>query len=296
MTTSTIRTGYVRTNDDVELYYRCVGSGPPIICCNGVGVSTFFWRYVVEHFRDRFTLVLWDYRAHGCSGFPKDVEHADVSVGRSALDLRAILEHLNFDTPAILLGHSMGCQVIFEYLRLYPGTVAALVPMFGTYRRPLDTFMGTSASRVLFAGLERIAKWGGRNGMRFVRPLYMSPFTFTIGRRIGMMDRHKARRQDMDLYLEHLNQLDTRFFLRMVNAIADHDLTDFLPTIDVPTLIIGGTRDQFTPITCSHEMAALIPDSDLVIIENGTHAAIIEVPEVINERIERFLRERVSLG
>jgi pimeloyl-ACP methyl ester carboxylesterase len=79
----------------------------------------------------------------------------------------------------------------------------------------------------------------------------------------------------------------------MVDLMADHDLTDFLPHIEVPTLIIAGEKDLVTPLHRSRKMAALIPRSELIILPEGSHAAIVEHPETINRRVDRFLAERV---
>ena len=57
-----------------------------------------------------------------------------------------------------LLGHSMGCQVIMEYYKHFPNDVRALIPMFGTFARPLDTFMDFRYSRIVFEGFRRLAE------------------------------------------------------------------------------------------------------------------------------------------
>ena len=158
---SRIESGFVTTDDDVRLYYRVIGDGPLLVCCNGVGVSTFFWKYIVAHFRKNHRLVLWDYRGHGRSGSPPDVLTCDVSMERNAKDLHCILAHLNTEAPPVFLGHSMGCQVILEYYKHYPQQCRALIPMFGTFSRPLDTFMNFKHSRSIFEGIRKIANLGG---------------------------------------------------------------------------------------------------------------------------------------
>ena len=53
--------GFVRTDDDVQIFYRSLGKEEPaLVCCNGVGVSTFFWEYVASHFAPGRKVVLWD--------------------------------------------------------------------------------------------------------------------------------------------------------------------------------------------------------------------------------------------
>ncbi len=287
------RAGFARTDDGIHLYWRAIGSGPPMACCNGVGVSTFFWKYVAEHFSATHTVVLWDYRGHGRSSIPPVIEEADLSIEASAADLRRVLDKIGIVEPPVLLGHSMGCQVILEFARQNPGGVRALIPMFGTFARPLDTFMDNPHSRTLFEVLQRVAKLGGRAGTRMLLPLYANPLAYEVGRLSGLIDKHYAQRVDIERYIEHLGHMDPRVFLRMVSQMADHDLTDFLPHIDVPTLVIAAENDVFTPVHRSREMARLIPGAELMVLAEASHAAIVEHPEAINRRIDRFLAERV---
>lgn len=291
-----VRTGFARTDDGMQLYWRTLGEGPLFVCCNGVGVSTFFWKYVAEHFRKTHKVVLWDYRGHGRSTVPRDPPTADLSMARNAADLLTVLDAVSSPDdppePAVLLGHSMGCQVILEFHKRHPSRVKALLPMFGTFARPLDTFMDFPYTRFLFRVIRRIAAQGGRPGMRLMLPLYASPIAYSVSQRSGMVDRYYAARADLEAYTEHLVHMDLRVFLRMVEFMADHDLTQHLPTIACPTLVFGAEADLFTPLHRSKRMAELIPDAELTVLAEGSHAAIVEQPETINLRIARFLRER----
>jgi pimeloyl-ACP methyl ester carboxylesterase len=290
---SNVRAGFAKTDDGLDLYWRTLGEGPPLICCNGVGVSTFFWKYIAQHYRDRYRVILWDYRGHGRSSLPDDPETTDLSVERSAADLRTIVDHLGLTEPAILFGHSMGCQVILEYHHRYPESVRALVPMFGTFARPLDTFMDNPNSKSIFRVLRKATAQSSRGMTRLLLPLYASPVAYAFSRVTGLVDRYYAGKTDIDRYTDHLGQMDPRVFLAMVDQIAEHDLTDHLPHIHVPTLVFGGEDDLFTPLHRSQRMAELIPDAELTILAEGSHAAIVEHPETINVRVDRFLAERL---
>jgi pimeloyl-ACP methyl ester carboxylesterase len=288
-----VSAGFTRTDDGLQLYYRTVGSGPPLVCCNGVGVSTFFWKYVAEHYRDRFTVILWDYRAHGLSGTPRDLAQADLSIERNARDLHTVLRAIGVTEPAVLLGHSMGCQVILEFTRRYPEQVAALVPMFGTYGKPLDTFMDSPHARPVIETFARLARRGGRRAARALLPLYASPLAFDLGRLTRLIDPYYARRQDIEAYMEHLAYMNPQAFFRMVELMAEHDLEAFLPHIRIPVLVVAGEKDLFTPLHRSQRMANLIPGAELLVLAEGSHAAIVEHPETINRRVDRFLAERL---
>ncbi len=288
-----LRTGFAATDDGQELYWRAVGEGPPLVCCNGVGVSTFFFKYIADHFRHTHTVVLWDYRGHGRSTTPVHPETADLSIERNATDLFQVCDAVGIDVPVILVGHSMGCQVILEATRQRPDRVRALIPMLGTFSRPLDTFMDSPYSRPIFNIIKRAADMGGKASTRALLPLYANRLAYRFGGITGLVDRHYAMKQDIDKYLEHLVHMDPRVFLRMVDLMADHDMEPFLPHIRVPTLVIAAENDVFTPLHRSKYMAATIPGAELLVLAEASHAAIVEQPETINRRIERFFRERL---
>ena len=112
----------------------------------------------------------------------------------------------------VLLGHSMGCQVILEYANQRPDRVAGLIPMFGTFGHPLDTFMDSPLSRPAFDVLARLVARGGRRAARMMLPLYDSPIAAPMGGLLGFMDRHYAGRVDIDEYLQHLAGMNPRIF------------------------------------------------------------------------------------
>src|SRR5262249_20494935 len=61
--------------------------------------------------------------------------------------------------------------------------------------------------------------------------------------------------------------------------------------IDVPTLIISGERDRFTPSWLSDRMAQSVPRAQFMIVPQASHTAPIEEPELIWREVEQFLRD-----
>lgn len=290
-----VRSGFVRTPDGVHLYWRAVGHGPLIACCNGVGVSTFFWKYVIEHFRDRYTVLVWDYRGHGRSDLKVDPGSVDLSVSRHADDLLLVMDAVRGgEEPAIVLGHSMGCQVALEAWRRHPERVRGLVLLQGTAGNVLDTFFGSPRSPQLIGALRRLALAGGRATNAFMRPLLEAPLAELIGLKARMMDPYYTRREDLRNYLDHLAKMDLRVFLACVWEAQHHSCWEDLPRVDVPTLVIAADGDTFTPVACGRRIATLIPGAELLVLGGATHAALVEQPLTINHRLERFFRERLS--
>jgi len=93
--------------------------------------------------------------------------------------------------------------------------------------------------------------------------------------------------------LQHVPHVELPLFLRMLRAAGEHTAGDFLAQIDVPTLIITGERDTFTPAFLAESMAKTIPDAELMVVKNGTHVAALEQHELVNAKIREFVQTRV---
>ena len=110
----------------------------------------------------------------------------------------------------------------------------------------------------------------------------------------GELDRDRIREEDFERYWEHSALMDPDLFLRILRAAGQHDAKGFLHEVDVPTLIVAAERDTFTPMVLADEMAQSIPNAELEIIEEGSHAAPVEQPRRVADRVEEFLATRVE--
>ena len=187
-----------------------------MVCCNGVGVSTYFWRHINEAFSDKYQIITWDYVGHGRSCAPREIHGTDLTILRHARDLHTILNELQVTNPVVLLGHSMGVQVILEYYLNYPTHVRALIPMLGSPGKSLDTVLGVSGFKKLFPLLARLVNKTGSNAARFFHPIMESSIPFALGRRTGMMNYKRASQADMRHYFKHMTEIDPALFLEMV--------------------------------------------------------------------------------
>jgi pimeloyl-ACP methyl ester carboxylesterase len=278
------------TPDDLGLVYRIYGTaGPFLVCTNGLGVSTFFWEYLASAFTDRYRVLIWDFVGHGRSSDPADPSRA--TIGSFAGDLATVMDAASVKR-AVLLGHSLGAQVNFEYYRKHADRVLALVPTLGTYGRAVETFFGQP---MLALPLAKLARDTLPKLHRFIPaamdPLIRSTLLERLARATHMVDPNSPPMQG---YFEHLARLDYRVFAHLVGDLLTHDAGDVLPTIRVPTLVIGAERDLFVPLFVAQRMAGLIPGAELEVLPNGTHAALFEQAERFHARVDRFLRERLT--
>lgn len=291
ITLSTLKEGKVASFDGTELYFRSFGRGnPPIVCCNGLGVGTFFWVYLERAFRTAHQVVTWDYRGHGKSELKKNPKNYNLVA--LVKDLKALVDGQKLEKP-VLIGHSLGVQVILEFYRRWPEKVGGMVLCFGTYGRPMDHFYNSRFSRYLFRVLHEVSLAFPRESNLIGRLLLKNPLSFFLGGVLKVMHTGMIDKKDTERYIEHVLSVDPTFFQLLLKSAQDNSSEDMLRKIRVPALVIAGEYDQFTPVWISKKMHRLVPDSELFIMHKATHAGLVEQPDLINLRIEKFIKDRV---
>ena len=86
------------------------------------------------------------------------------------------------------------------------------------------------------------------------------------------------------------NALDEEMRKTFVKVIS-LDLTDRLPRVEQPTLLLWGDRDTETPLWMGQKMEKEIPDAGLVVLEGGTHFAYLEQIARFGTIAHHFLME-----
>ena len=283
--------GFVEAADGTRLFVETLGTGlPAIILIDGIGCDGFAWRYLQPRLATRHQVVHSHFRGHGRSGPP--VDRDQLSIEDLARDLRNVCDHLGIES-ALLAAHSMGVQVALELYHQHPDRVAGLVLMCGTFGRITTTFHGTDLlDQVLpslihgarsFPGLAR-AVWGR----------VPAAIAFRISCAGRELDAERIQEEDFQRYWEHASLMDPDIFLRMLHLAGEHDARGFLGEVRVPTLVVAAEHDTFTPMALAEEMAGAIPDAELEVIPDASHAAPVEQPEQIAELIEEFLSTRLG--
>jgi pimeloyl-ACP methyl ester carboxylesterase len=286
------REGYAVARDGSPIYYRVSGRPPEaaeptaVVLSDGIGCDGYVWKYLEPALGGERTIVHWHYRGHGRTPEPRD--RSRVSMADCADDLACVLDAVGLERAA-LVGHSVGVQVSLETYRRYRDRISALGLMCGAYGHPLRTFKGR---RTLEAALPWISfainRAPGLIGTLW-RNVVPTRLAFAIATQVEV-NPDLIRMDDFMPYLEHIARVDLPLFVDMLGHAGRHSAKEILPTIDIPTLIVAGERDGFTPMALSREMNDLIPGSELLIVEQGSHTAPIERPHLVNEAVARFLR------
>lgn len=285
--------GFVTSHDKTKIWYQSSGEGIPLIFCNGLGCSTFYWKHVAPHFQKiaGVQVILFDWRAHGKSGKPKNEEN--MTIDDLCKDLQAVMKKLKIK-KAVLAGHSMGTQILYHFYSLHPNKVAGLIPCFGTFQNPVDTFYNLPLFKYIFEGIYIFNHLFPKVSNGIGKIMRSNPFSYQIGGLLKMLNPGLADKQVIKEYLDHITSVDPVLLSKLTRSLQEHTAEPLLKKIKVPTLIFAADQDQFTPVWLSKKMHRLIPKSELLVIKKASHVALIEQPELINLRIEKFLRERLK--
>jgi len=266
-------------------------SRPTVILADGIACDGFIWKYLWDDLARVVPVAHWNYRGHGRSGKPEDP--AAIDVIEHAHDLDAVRRAIG-DGPVVLCGHSMGCQVALEGFRLRRADVQALLLICGSSGRITHTFKDTNVlAQVLPGFLSRVE--AHPEVLRAIWSRVPTDVAVRIALLAGEVDKAAISPEDLMPYMRHMVDIDPLMFLRMLRAAGEHSAADLLPQVDVPALVIAGDRDSFTPPRYAEEMAAALPQGERLMVPGGTHVDPLERRELVSERIERFLRERVGV-
>ncbi len=285
-----MKEGWFEGADGTQLYYRVMGDGEiPLVLNDGIGCEGYAWKYFIPYFEKNYKIVHWNYKGHGRSDMPRTMDH--LGIEDSCHDLAKLFDFLDLP-PVVMVGHSMGVQVVFEMAHLYPEKVCGLVPICGSYGNPLDTFHDNKLLKTVFPYLKSAIDSHTDVLQKVWTIITTSELAYQIAVHMEVNGK-LVNRNDFTPYFEHIGKMDVNLFASMLAAAQQHSAKPHLPNIKVPVVIIGGERDTFTPMWLSHEMQGLIPGGELLMIPGGSHTAPIEMPEYIHLRIEKFLNERV---
>ena len=278
------------------------GSGPTIVLCDGLGCDGYVWPYLLQRFMGERPFLHMQWRGHGESAVPKDLNSVRISV--IVEDMSQVLSDFGVD-DVVFLGHSMGVPVALECWRAFTqqrfsAKISGMGLFCGVYEDPIKTWHGAHAqdaarplanlvmNLIFEPGAQGIiGRWAQMSGLwkRLVRSDFA--YNTTVN---GELNPAYINERDFRPYMEHLGRMDMRVFAQLARDMHAHSAKDVLPTIHAPTLIVGGARDKFAPPWIAEEMHARIPDSELLLMVEGSHCAPIEQPRLVERAVLRLLQ------
>jgi haloacetate dehalogenase len=110
-------------DDDLEIFCRVGGAGPPVVLIHGFPQTHAMWHRVAPVLADHFTVVALDLRGYGRSTAPPDdAEHRVYSKRSMGGDVRAVMSELGHDRFRVV-GHDRGARVAYRLALDHPEVV-----------------------------------------------------------------------------------------------------------------------------------------------------------------------------
>jgi 3-oxoadipate enol-lactonase len=240
------------------------GDGPPVVFSHGFLMDHEMFRPQVEELAPKYRVVTWDERCFGRT----ETDGEPFTYWDSARDLFGLLDHLGIER-AVLAGMSQGGYLSLRAALLHPDRVRALV-LIDTQAPPED------ADKVV--GYRAMIDSWVENG-------YQEELaTVVAGLIIGDAEeepRWKAKWAEWP---------PSRLTTAAPALLDRDDITDRLPEIDAPTLVVHGEQDLAIPVSRAEELRDGVRDCrGLVVVEGAAHAANLSHPEVVNAALRDFL-------
>ena len=244
------------------------GKGDPVIFLHGIGGNKRNWDDNLEYFAHKFQLITWDTRGYGDS----EDYYGPFNFGDVVEDLNKVLLDLKIETIN-LVGLSMGARIACWFYEKYPNKVKTLVLC--------DTNLGSGG----FSKKEK-EEFVALRTKPFEQGIGIEQFSPMIAKSlIGDTNNKNA----LNKLISSLNLLRKESYIKTVKSFISEDWLNNFSKIEVPCLVMVGELDDLTPPSVAKEIDALIPNSQLKIVEGAGHLINIEKPMIFNEYVLKFL-------
>lgn len=231
------------------------GEGDVLILLHGLFGALSNWKDVTDHFSKKYKVVIPLMPIY-------EMNILKLSVEGLADFIYEFIQHKNYK-EVNLLGNSLGGHVALVYMKKYPEGVKTLL------------LTGSS-------GLYENAMGGNypkKGDKEFIRKKV----------EITFYDPKTATDELVDEVFEIVNdRMKVLRILTMAKSAIRHNMRKDIPQIKIPVCLIWGKNDIITPPNVGEEFHALLPDSELHLLDNCGHAPMMELPKEFNSIADQF--------
>jgi pimeloyl-ACP methyl ester carboxylesterase len=253
---------------------------PVLLLVHGFPLDHTMWESQLEFFSRYGRVVAADLRAFGGSANAarQSADAETLSIETYADDLAALLDWLGITGPIVFCGLSMGGYIGWQFCAKYAARCAALVAC--DTRSIADTPQAAAARaemarRTLAEGNEYVAT--------AMLPKLFASVTIASDAPCVAETRtviHRASREGI---------------AGALGAMASRpDMTEFLPSIRVPSQIVVGEQDAISNVEEMRGIAERIPGAEFAVIPAAGHMSPLENPAAFNSALQNFLKQHAG--
>ncbi len=254
------------------IYYHDTGNREklPIILIHGMTFDHTMWNPQIQVLKKDYRVIAFDMRGHGLS----DVGDGQYTYKIFANDLIELMDHLDIKR-AVLCGLSMGGAVAIRTYEMYPDRITGLI-------------ISDSRSE---ADSNDTKEWR-EDSIELIKNNGLNTFTNDFLKATFSKDSFKNHPEAVELIKNIMLSSSPKGVCGVLLAQAARtDMTHVLSKIKIPTLIMIGENDNFTPLNSSRMMNEKITDSELKIIPKAGHISNLENIAEYNRNLTEFLKK-----
>jgi 3-oxoadipate enol-lactonase len=253
----------------IHINYRIDGpdGAPWVTMSNSLATTHRMWDTQMDAFTKQYRVLRYDKRGHG----ETEVAPGPYSFDLLADDVLALLDALQI-TRTHFVGLSMGGMTGMTMAVRKPSVLRTLVLCDTTSKDPLEdpALWQQRIDAVRTAGsMEALVE---STLARFLTP-----------------DTVKTRPEVADAVRTMVRNTPIEGYIACCQAIAKLNLTDRLPGITIPTLVVVGAEDPATTVEMAKIIHQRIAGSELVILKDAAHLSNLEQADAFNEAVLGFL-------
>ena len=241
---------------NINIYYEEEGDGVPLVLLPGLGCDCRVWGGVRNRLARVYRVIMPDIRGMGRSEY----DGKPFTIEQMAADMAEFIKLLDI-SKAVVCGHSMGGQVALQFSADYPELVSHLVLTC------TDAHLGEATCELLRGWADTRCTDGDIEG--WLREVYRWMVTEKY---YNSSQLEAAVKYGINAEVYKTDDDFRRQFL----ATADFDIRSRLGNVDIPVLIIAGMHDLLFPIERQKELAKMLPEARLEILEECAHSPLME--------------------
>jgi len=263
----------LRLSDGEVVEWIAAGEGPTLLLIPGADGMKETWRYQVPELVRRYHVIAPDLR----SGFPNRA-----TFDCFADDAAELLDHLGVES-AVVIGQSLGGAIAMRLATRHPDRVRGLV-LANTLARVSYEHVGMNASLLAPIAVASNRYLPTDAARRLGR--------FWSAHDVWIFDSSPGWERVVDYALWTGSRTEPpKTSRRRIDLLRHVDLRPELADIDVPTLVLKGPLDTYTPAAWARDIARRIPGARYVELDGTGHCSHISMPEEFNRELISWLDE-----
>lgn len=280
-----------------EWFPPAAEGGPTVVLTHGLCLTESVWHYQKRDVcGGAFGVVTWDLPGHGHSD---RIAPGELTQEMAIDALARVVEEYASPAGIVLAGHSLGGTVTLGYLARHVEAAREHVLGAVLVSTPLVQLAHSSAGRWPGAGLEarvlgKVVRYLVESDMidrRLARDVGSDTDTLSY-RVVRVGFGRRASPSQVRYVRDVIASVPPKVRADAYRAMTAFDAREHLGRVEHPALVVIGEDDRLVDPEESRRLAAALPRSEVIALEDVGHAAFLEVPGAFNDAVTRFV-ERV---